>query len=566
MDVRPMTLEFDRPATAMVTAANRISGQRLQLSTTASSITGVALERGRRDITRVQRKPWTDSGWRSSFHSGRCRQCALCRQGNSATFRRMARPVAREAKTWSLVSHQTESTGPRSYVLAVGRGSCRAIELPAVGELLIGRDDEADIVLDDPASSRRHARLIVAGEEIRIADLGSHNGTRVNGVRVDGSVALAYGDEIAVGEVMIIVHASRRRRARVASNAEVGSNRISLGDREVIVADPAMVRIYELLARLARGDLPVLVCGETGVGKEHAAFAVHHGSPRRTGPFVVVNCAAIQESLVESELFGHEKGAFSGATSTKPGLLQTADGGTAFLDEVGELAPGIQAKLLRVVESHRITRVGSVREQAVDFRLVTATNRDLPAEVQAGRFRRDLLYRLNGATVEIPPLRDRPREIEILAREFLDEACRRAERLPLSLSASALQRLEAHGWPGNVRELRNAMQLAAATVVGDVVEAADLRLVNAVLGQGAGATGVATTSDAAVRAPSSAGRPVRPIAEELEQLEALRMAEALAACGGVQIRAAELIGMPMRTFSSKVKQYGLTTRLPKKTS
>jgi two-component system, NtrC family, response regulator AtoC len=338
---------------------------------------------------------------------------------------------------------------------------------------------------------------------------------------------------------------------------QIGGGRsffVSLGDREVIIADPAMVHIYGLLARLGRGDLSVLVCGETGVGKENAAFAVHHGSSRRIGPFIVINCAAIQESLVESELFGHEKGAFSGATSTKPGLLEAADRGTVFLDEVGELPLGIQAKLLRAVESRRITRVGSIREHEVDFRLVAATNRNLLADVEAGRFRRDLLYRLNAATVEIPPLRERRQEIGILSRAFLDAACRRADRSPLAFSAGAVQQLEAHHWPGNVRELRNAMMLAAATAVGDVVEAEDLHLPNAASGCSAGGTRVAGG------APSSARRTVLPVAEELGQLEALRMAEALDACGGVRMRAAEFIGMPIRTFSTKMKQYGLARR------
>jgi two-component system response regulator AtoC len=469
-------------------------------------------------------------------------------------------------KTWSLVSNQSEPLGPRSYLLTIDRGNCRAVELPTVGELVIGRDEAADVVLDDPTASREHARLIVAGPEIRIADLGSHNGTRVNDLPVNGSAALAHGDEIAIGETTIIVHVHARSRPCIARRTESGCSRISLGDREVVVADPAMVRIYELLARLGRGDLPVLVCGETGVGKEHAAFAVHHGSPRRTGPFVVVNCAAIQENLAESQLFGHEKGAFSGATSTKPGLLETAHGGTAFLDEVGELPPAIQAKLLRVVESRRITRVGSVREHAVDFRLVTATNRDLRSEVQAGRFRRDLMYRLVGATVEIPPLRERPAEIEILARVFLDEGCRQAERRPLALSPGAVQQLMAHPWPGNVRELRNTMLLAAATVTGEVVEAGDLRLVHTAPRRDPVATGGAIATDAKVRDASSAERSVRPIAEELARLEELRMAEALAACDGVQIRAAELIGMPLRTFTTKMKQYGLSAHSHKKTS
>jgi len=462
----------------------------------------------------------------------------------------MERVAGREAKTWSLVSLQRDSTGPRSYALVIDRRGSRAVELPTLGELAIGRDDAADIVLDDPAASRKHARLIVADGEVRIADLGSHNGTRVNGAPIEGSVALTRGDEIAIGEVAIVVHIRARRAPRAATS---GSTRVVLGDREVIVADPAMVRIFQLLARLGRGDLPVLVSGETGVGKENAAYAVHHGSPRRAGPFVVVNCAALPDNLVESELFGHDKGAFSGAIATKPGLLEVAQGGTVFLDEVGELPPAVQAKLLRALESHRITRIGGIREIEVDFRLVSATNRDLPAEVHAGRFRRDLLYRLAVATVEIPPLRERPGELEILARAFLDEGCRRVERPPLALSGAAMQRLAAHAWPGNVRELRNAMLLAAATANGDPVEAEDLRLVDA------------PPAAPAVRPPGTALGPTRPVAQELEQLEQRRMAEALAACGGVHSHAAQLIGMPMRTFTTKVKQYGLA-RHGRKTS
>ena len=477
----------------------------------------------------------------------------------------MERSVAPGAKTWSLVTNQAAEPGPRSYALVIGRDDCRAVELPSVGELLIGRGSDADIAITDAAASRQHARLIVAGGEVRIADLGSHNGTRVNGQRIEGSVVLSRGDEIAIGDIAIVVHLRTPRLARGTQDPR--STRVALGDREVIVADPAMVRIYELLARLGRGDLPVLVCGETGVGKENAAFAVHHHSPRRAGPFVAINCAAIQESLVESELFGHEKGAFSGAIASKPGLFESAAGGTVFLDEVGELPLAIQAKLLRAVEARRVMRVGSVREYDIDFRLVTATNRDLEAEVSAGRFRRDLLYRLNVATVEIPPLRERPRELELLARAFLADGCRRADRPPLALSEAALQRLAGHTWPGNVRELRNAMLLAAATTAGDLVEPNDLRLTGTARPRPITATGtVAPTLPSATGtvAPPVTDAAMRPIAEEIEQLEARRMAEALDACGGVQIRAAAMIGMPLRTFSTKVKQYGLASRGPKK--
>jgi transcriptional regulator with GAF, ATPase, and Fis domain len=350
--------------------------------------------------------------------------------------------------------------------------------------------------------------------------------------------------------------------------------RIVLGDREVIVADPAMMGIHHLLERLGRSDLAVLIHGETGVGKEHAAFAVHHHSTRCAGPFVAINCAALQDSLVESELFGHERGAFSGAVTAKPGLLETAQGGTVFLDEVGELPAAIQAKLLRATESRRVLRVGGIREIEVDFRLVAATNRDLDAEVAAGRFRRDLLYRLAVATVEIPPLRERPRESELLARAFLDEGCRQVGRAPLALSEAAVRQLAAHDWPGNVRELRNAMLLAAATAAGDVVETVEFRRTRAdaraasIHRADAPSSPHAAPAGPAVRPANVGARPnAAPltIAEEVAQLEARRMAEALAACDGVHNRAAALIGMPLRTFTTKVKLYGLSTqRLPKK--
>jgi DNA-binding NtrC family response regulator len=465
----------------------------------------------------------------------------------------MERADGRVSRTWSLVSDRPEASRSRAYVLVIDGHACRAFELPAVGELSIGRDDDADVVIDDRAVSRCHARLIAARGEVAIADLGSHNGTRVNGVRVDGARTLASGDEIAIGDVTLVVHLPRRpvvaSHGADGRSGEDAGTRIMLGDREVIVADPAMVRIYELLTRVGRADLTVLLCGETGVGKENAAYAVHHHSPRRAGPFISINCAAIQETLAESELFGHEKGAFSGAAGAKPGLLEAAAGGTVFLDEVGELPLGVQAKLLRAVEARRVTRVGSLRERELDVRIVAATNRDLGAEVRAGRFRRDLLYRLNVATIVLPPLRERPREIAILARVFLDDACRRAVRPPLAIAPAAMHALEAHAWPGNVRELRNTMDLIAATVEAGVVQRADLALAAALAGSGESAP----DDDL----PASGFRPIR---DEIDQLEARRIAEALTATGGVHKRAAELIGMPLRTFTTKLKLYGLGAR------
>jgi two-component system, NtrC family, response regulator AtoC len=352
-----------------------------------------------------------------------------------------------------------------------------------------------------------------------------------------------------------------------------------LGDRKVVLADPAMLRIYELLRRLARSDLPVLVLGETGTGKENAAAAVHHFSARASRPLVAFNCAAIPETLIESELFGHERGAFTGATATKLGLLERASGGTIFLDEVGELPLGAQAKLLRALEIRRITRLGDVREREVDLRIVAATNRDLEAESKAGRFREDLLFRLSGASVRLVPLRQRPREIPVLARLFLAQACSRQGRPLAWLGDAVLERLSTYEWPGNVRELRNAMEYAAATMTGDLVELRDLPpRVGAevvMVAPGGAAAGDAAAGDAAAghesngegvsssvdgRMPEHTVRRFRPLVDEVRELERTRMIEALEAMGGVQKHAAALIGMPMRTFAFKSRQYGLRIR------
>ncbi|MEO8700337.1 MAG: sigma-54 dependent transcriptional regulator [Kofleriaceae bacterium] len=310
----------------------------------------------------------------------------------------------------------------------------------------------------------------------------------------------------------------------------------------VVVTDPAMVHAYELLGRLARSDLTVLLTGETGVGKEHAAHALHQGSRRACGPLVALNCAALPDALLESELFGYERGAFSGAAFAKAGLLEAADGGTLFLDEVGELSAAAQAKLLRALELRRFSRLGGTRDLPVDLRLVAATNRDLQAEVRAGRFRQDLLFRLNAATIAIPPLRARPSEIRLLAQLFLDRARERSP--PLVLSAVIHDRLARHPWPGNVRELKNVMEYLAATVDHGTIEPGDLP---------------PPLGDAVIDAPSPApGAAFRPIADELRELERRRMVEALAATRGIQKRAAALISMPLRTFAMKLKQYGLT--------
>lgn len=336
------------------------------------------------------------------------------------------------------------------------------------------------------------------------------------------------------------------------------SMRRKIGEHDVLLAEPAMLRIYDLIARLGPSTMPVLIHGETGSGKEIAAAALHASSPRAARRFLAINCAALPESLAESELFGHERGAFSGAVASKVGLLETAQGGTVFLDEIGELSQAVQAKLLRALETRRITRLGDVNERSIDVRLIAATHRDLEAEAKAGRFRQDLYFRLAGAVVSIPALRHRPVELPILARSFLAVARERLGSPPLSISNAAMWRIVAFDWPGNVRELKNAMEFLAATVQDNVVEPwhlpPKLGGTDSLLSNPADGKGTDTLA--------AAGLPVsfRPLEAELREIERARMQEALIAAEGSQTRAAELLGMPRRTFFAKKKQYGLALR------
>jgi two-component system response regulator AtoC len=562
-----------------------------------------------------------------------------------------------------------EAPSVRAYMLVFERGSSWVFELPMSGEIVIGRGDTAELKLRDNTVSRRHATMRVDNHSVALTDLGSHNGTFVNGERLVGTRTLRSGDSLAICTATLVLYTStattnharwleypalRERfdeelerslryqrpvavmcgllasaadhdlanRALSAlrgidhgawfdatqlvivapetgrDEVEAMANRIRellrhievrigyavcpmdghdadsliisaraaaagattgtvagaatslrtyrIGNRNVVVADPAMARLYALVERLARVDLPVLITGETGSGKELAASMLHERSPRREKPRVALNCAAIQESLVESELFGHERGAFSGAVGVKQGLLETAHGGTVFLDEIGELPLAIQAKLLRVLETKRLTRVGDVHEREINVRLVAATNRNLQDEVDAGRFRQDLLFRLNAATLQVPPLRERPRELGLLAELFLSEACRAANRPPIMFDPDALELLQAYRWPGNVRELKNVMEYFAATLPGGKL----------------GAAHVTERLGSPMAVPdhvggSSAPRMFVPIADEIRALEIQRMTQALEAAGGNQTRAADLIGMPVRTFFTKMRQYQL---------
>jgi DNA-binding NtrC family response regulator len=238
---------------------------------------------------------------------------------------------------------------------------------------------------------------------------------------------------------------------------------------EIVTRSSSFKKVLRTLEKIAPAGTPVLIEGESGVGKELLAQRLHRISPRSGKAFVDLNCAAVPDQLLESELFGHERGAFTGAGSEKPGLVEIADGGTLFLDEVGEMAQELQSKFLRVLDSGTFYRVGATRKRRADFRLVAATNRDLPAEVEAGRFRKDLFYRIHGVRLIIPPLRDRPEDIPPLVERFS-----RSVPQPKAFTRGALQALAAHDWPGNVRELRYAVERACLLAEGDTVDVHDL--------------------------------------------------------------------------------------------
>jgi transcriptional regulator with GAF, ATPase, and Fis domain len=343
----------------------------------------------------------------------------------------------------------------RGFTLEIIEGTDAKQTRPlAKKSVLVGTHPSSDLVLTDPHVSRAHARIDVEGEDYVLTDLGSTNGTRVNGVRVRQAI-LEPGVVVELGAT----------RLRFAAGGE--PFQIPLAAEESFEGlhgrSIAMRELFAVCAKVAPTNAAVLIEGETGTGKELVAHAIHARSRRAPKPFVVFDCGAVPPTLIESELFGHEKGAFTGATSAHAGVFERAHGGTVFLDELGELAIDLQPKLLRALEQGEITRVGAERPISVDVRAVAATNRDLAAMVSAGRFRADLYYRLAVIRVVVPPLRERRDDVTLLAARFAEEAIGElAEaRIPAAALEAIFADLRAYDWPGNVRELKNLVERAA---------------------------------------------------------------------------------------------------------
>lgn len=393
-------------------------------------------------------------------------------------------------------------------------GGSASARLETGKSVLVGRADDCDLQVLHPSVSRHHAK-IHGGPPALVEDLGSSRGTRINGEILGKKAAVVHpGQLVELGGAMLLVQEPSKTPAS-APRPE------------------AMLAADRLVPLVARSQLSVLIVGETGSGKEVMAERIHQSSLRASGPFVKLNCAAFPDTLLDSELFGHERGAFTGALQGKRGLIESADKGTLLLDEIGEMSPDTQAKLLRTLESREVRRVGSVEPFTVDVRFLAATHRDLESLVREGRFRQDLLFRLNGITIPVPPLREQPGRILELARELL---VRGGAGRGAVLTAAAEAALLHHAWPGNIRELRNVVERALVLAEGGPVDAAHL-----LLGGG----------------PPSSSASAPTLGDKLDAYERDQIVAALEEAKGNQTRAAAILGMSRRALINRIESYGL---------
>jgi DNA-binding NtrC family response regulator len=441
--------------------------------------------------------------------------------------------------------------GSKPYVVALAEDR----------ELHVGRAPDGDVVLSGSSVSRWHATLSVSAGQVMVKDNGSTNGTRVGRTPVPpmGVMPVPMGTPIFMGTASLVIHqlpaTPSSGELKPAAQMWLASEHLTsvraaadVASAPRIVMDEAMRDLYQMVDRVAAGTISVLLTGETGVGKEVVANAIHQRSPRGKHPMVRINCAALSESLLESELFGHAAGAFTSARAAKEGLLETANHGTVFLDEVGEMPFSIQAKLLRVIESREVTRVGETKPRRLNVRFLSATNRDLQARAREGAFREDLYFRLNGVQLHIPPLRERRGEIASLACQFAREAARTLGRpeSEFQFTPQALEFLKSRDWPGNIRELRNCVDRAILLADGPLIGVEHLTRNNPVRDS-------APTATTATDSPNT----VPLLRDEDAQDEKARIEAALRTCAGNQTRAAQALGMPRRTLVRRLAALGI---------
>jgi DNA-binding NtrC family response regulator len=394
--------------------------------------------------------------------------------------------------------------------------------------LRIGTDPDNDLALTDLAVSRRHAVLTTTEQGLKIEDLNSRNGTVVNGTRIQ----VAYVDSGALVKVGNSVLRVTLDSGRMVVFAEKDFRADGM-----VVQSPQMHETMALVRQVARFDLPVLISGETGSGKEVVARALHDFSLRNATPLQILDCGGLVPDLFASKLFGHEKGAFTGADRMQKGIFEEASGGTVFLDEVGEIPTSLQAHLLRVLETKVVQRVGSNQSIPVNFRLVSATHRDLRAHVRSGQFRSDLLYRLSGVVIRIPPLRERVEDVARLARHFMERFAEQHGMEAPVLSSAAVEQLERHSWPGNVRELRNAAEALVATSSDRRISKADVAR-------------VVESNDDADTQDSSRGN--------LQSAEKTAILNALQSCRWQIKEAAARLGISRTTLYRKMREFNMT--------
>ncbi len=450
------------------------------------------------------------------------------------------------------MSHEITSViddqGPGPKQLHLRRISLEVLTGPDAGKSIevdhdvvrMGGSEGNHLMLTDTTVSRRHAEITRTPDGILLRDLGSTNGTWVGEVRIK-EVFLGEGRDFRVGKTQMR-YALRDEIIDIVPTEQ-------LQFEGLVGASVAMREVFAVLERVARTELTVMVTGETGTGKELVSRAIHQQSSRRSGPFVVFDCGAVARNLVESELFGHERGAFTGAVSSRAGVFEQAHGGTIFLDELGELPLELQPSLLRVLEQREVRRVGDRRVRPVDVRVVAATNRDLREEVSAGRFREDLYYRLAVVEVELPPLRDRPEDIPLLCATLLKSAG--FEHTVRGIAPDVERLLSEYHWPGNVRELRNTLLRAIPFADGDLI---DLQAMPNALQRAQAPVASAASSLPPINMSLSFHESKERI---IDAFERQYLEDLLERCDGNLSRAAREAGVDRKTVARMLKRHGI---------